>query len=137
MDNFRVFDNKVEQRLSSLTADDEPLAVGLVFDTSGSIGKDLRRLRMAAKAFLETANPADEFLLVEFNYRATLSVPLTHDPRQIEDRLASTESKGRTALLDAIHMGLVEVQKSKKRRKALLVLSDGTIVTADTHRGSL
>jgi Ca-activated chloride channel family protein len=127
-ENFRIFENKVEQPISSFLMDDEPLAVGLVFDTSGSMGekgKDLRRSRMAASAFFETANPEDEFLLVECNTRAALSVPLTSDPRQIEDRLALTESKGKTALLDAIYLGLTEIKKSKKWRKALLVLSDG------------
>jgi Ca-activated chloride channel family protein len=123
--NFRIFENKVEQAISSFLMDDEPLAAGLVFDTSGSVGRELRRSRMAANAFFETANPEDEFLLVEFSTHAALSVPLTNDPRQIEDRLALTESKRKTALLDAIYLGLTEIKKSKKSRKALLVLSDG------------
>lgn len=126
--NFRIFENKVEQPISSFLMDDEPTAVGLVFDTSGSMGesgKDLRRSRLAASAFFETANPEDEFLLVECTTHAALTVPLTSDPRQIEDRLTATESKGKTALLDAIYLGLAEIKKSKKGRKALLVLSDG------------
>jgi Ca-activated chloride channel homolog len=122
---FRVFDNKVEQTIASFSMDDEPLAVGLVFDTSRSIGKDLNRSRLAAKAFIETANPEDEFLLVELNDRATLTVPLTTDPERIEARLASTESRGNTALLDGIYLGLTEIKKSKKTRKALLVITDG------------
>lgn len=126
--NFRIIENKVEQPISSFLMEDEPVAVGLVFDSSGSMGQsgnDLRRSRMAARAFFETANPADEFLLVECSTRASLTVPLTSDPRRIEDRLALTESKGRTALLDAIYLGLTEIKKSTKGRKALLVLSDG------------
>lgn len=123
--NFRVFDNKVEQIISTLSMDDGPMAVGLVFDTSGSMGKEISRSRMAAKAFFETANPEDEFLLVEFNDHALLSVPLSNDTWQIETRLASTESKGNTALLDAIYLALTEIKKSKKGRKALLVISDG------------
>jgi Ca-activated chloride channel homolog len=122
---FHVLDNKVEQTVSSFSLDDEPLAVALVFDTSSSIGKDLNRTRLAAKAFLETANPEDEFLLVELNDCATLTVPLTNDPERIEARLASTESRGRTALLDGIYLGLTEIKKSKKTRKALLVITDG------------
>ena len=123
--NFRIFENKIEQPISSFLMDDEPLAVGLVFDTSGSMGHELRRSRMAASAFFETANPEDEFLLVECGTHAALSVPLTNDPRQIEDRLALTQSKGRTALIDAVYLGLAEIKKSRKGRKALLVLSDG------------
>jgi Ca-activated chloride channel homolog len=123
--NFRVFDDKVEQPIESFSKDDEPIAVGLVFDTSGSMGRKLSESRMAVKAFFETANPEDEFLLVEFSDTPRLAVPLTKDPRQIETRLTSSKSRGKTALLDAIYFGLNEIKKSKKSRKALLVISDG------------
>jgi VWFA-related protein len=123
--NFRVFDDKAEQAIESFSTEDEPVAVGLVFDNSGSMGQKLRESRKAVKAFFETANPEDEFLLVEFNDTPRLSVPLTNDPHQIETRLALTQSRGKTALLDAIYFGLNEIKKSKKSRKALLVISDG------------
>lgn len=124
-ENFRVFDNGLEQNISSFLIEDQPVAVGLVFDTSGSMKEGLARSRMAARAFLETANPADEFLLVECNERASLTVPLTRDPGQIEDRMMFAQPKGRTALLDAIYLGIREVKRSSLGRKALLVVSDG------------
>jgi Ca-activated chloride channel homolog len=123
--NFRVFDDKVEQKIESFSTEDEPVAVGLVFDISGSMDQKLRESRMAVKAFFATANPEDEFLLVEFSDTPTLAVPLTNDSHQIETRLAFSESRGKTALLDAIHLGLTEIKKSKKSRRALLVISDG------------
>ena len=122
---FRVFDNRAEQSIESFSMEDAPLAVGIVFDTSGSMRGKLRRSRMAVKAFLDSANREDEFLLVEFNDRPALSVPLTGDPLQIETRLAHTEPKGNTALLDAIYFGVAEIEKSAKARQALLVISDG------------
>ncbi len=124
-EHFRVFDDKVEQTVTTLSMDDAPLAVGLIFDTSGSMAGKLRRSRMAAAAFFATANPDDEFFLVEFNQRAKLVVPLTPDHTQIQSHLAFAEAKGGTALLDAIYMGLHEIKKSSKPRKALLVISDG------------
>jgi len=124
-EHFRVFDDKVEQTVTSLWADDAPLAIGLVFDTSASMDKKLQRSRLAADAFFEVANPADEFFLVEFNDRPKLSVPLTGDAREIQNQLLFTASKGRTALLDAIYLALHEIKKSSKGRKALLVISDG------------
>ena len=124
-EQFRVFDEKVEQTVSTFSVDDAPLALGLVFDISGSMGGKLRRSRKAADAFFRGANPEDEFFLVEFNQRPSLSVPLTTDPRHIHNRLASVESKGGTALLDALHLSLQEIQRSNKPRKALLVISDG------------
>src|SRR6202000_1973537 len=105
--------------------DDEPVDVGLVFDTSGSMGTKLRRSRMAAAAFFKTANPEDGFFLVEFNDQPKLVTPLTQDTSEIQNQLTFAESKGRTALLDAIILALHEIKKSTKNRKALLIISDG------------
>ena len=124
-ENFRVFDNKVEQTITQFAMDDEPVAVGLVFDTSGSMGEKLRRSRMAAKEFFRTANPEDEFFLVEFDNQPRLEVPLTTDSGNIENQLTFSKSHGSTALLDAIYMALHEMKKSHKNKKALLVISDG------------
>jgi len=124
-DHFKIFDDKIEQTVTHFAMEDEPLAVGLVFDVSGSMGSKLKRSRMAAAAFFREANPDDEFFLVEFNDKARLTVPLTENTEEIQNRLAFEKSKGRTALVDAIMLGLQEMRKSKKTRKALLVISDG------------
>lgn len=124
-EHFKVFDNKVEQTVTHFAMDDAPLAVGLVFDTSGSMGPKLRRARMAASAFFATANPEDEFFLVEFNDMPKLVVPLTTDPQIIQNQLTFTQSRGRTSLLDAIMLAMHEMKKSDKKRKALLIISDG------------
>jgi len=124
-DQFRVFDNKVEQPITHFSMDDAPLAVGMVFDVSASMGRKLSRSRSAAAAFFATANPADEFFLVTFNDRPTLAVPLTTDTGAIQNKLVLTRAKGTTALLDAIYMALGEIKKSNRPRKALLVITDG------------
>jgi len=124
-EDFRLFDDRVEQTVSHFAMDDEPIAVGLVFDTSGSMGRKLRRSRQAASEFFRTANPEDEFFLVTFNDRPKLVVPLTSDTAEIENQLTFTGSQGTTALLDAIYMAMTELKKSHKPRKALLVISDG------------
>lgn len=123
--HFRVFDDRVEQSLTHFAMDDEPLAIGLVFDSSGSMGNKLRRSRMAASAFFATSNPEDEFFLIEFNDRAKLVTPFTRDHEDLQSRLAQTQAKGRTALFDAIYLAMHEMKKSQKRRKALLIISDG------------
>src|ERR1700677_4854139 len=119
-EHFKVFDDKVEQTVTHFAMDDEPVDVGLVFDVSGSMGNKLRRSRMAASAFFKTANPEDQFFLVEFNDQPKLMVPLTSDTGQIQNQLTFAQSKGRTALLDAIFLALHEMKKSTKSRKALL-----------------
>ncbi len=124
-ENFRLFDDLAEQKITQFAMDDSPVAVGLVFDTSGSMGNKLDRSRMAAREFFRTSNPEDEFFLVEFDSKPRLEVPLTQDVGTIEHQLTFSRSKGSTALLDAIYLGLHEMRRSKKNKKALLVISDG------------
>jgi VWFA-related protein len=125
-ENFRVFDDKVEQTITQFAMDDEPVAVGLVFDTSGSMGSKLRISRLAARAFFRTSNEdEDEYFLVEFDNSPRIVVPLTKDPGNIETQLLYSKSSGSTALLDALLLAIHEMRKSKKRKKALLVISDG------------
>ena len=124
-ENFRVFDDKVEQVITSFSMEDEPVAVGLVFDTSGSMSGAEREERLAATEFFKTANPEDEFALVTFDSSPKLAVSLTPDPGKITYQLLFTKTRGSTALLDAVFMGLHEIKKSKKKRKALVVISDG------------
>jgi VWFA-related protein len=124
-ENFRVFEDKVPQPITQFAMDDEPVAVGLVFDTSGSMGGKLSRSRMAAAQFFRIANPEDEFFLVEFDNSPRLRVPLTSDTGTIENQLIFSKSHGSTALLDAVYMALHEMRRSKKNKKALLIISDG------------
>jgi VWFA-related protein len=124
-EHFRLLEDKVEQTITHFSMDDEPVAVGLVFDVSGSMGPKLQKSRQAAAAFFRTANPEDEFFLIEFNDAPRLAVPLTASVEEIQNRLTFSQSKGRTALLDAIMLALTEMKKSKKNRKALLLISDG------------
>jgi VWFA-related protein len=124
-EHFRVLDDHVEQTITHFSMDDEPVAVGLVFDISGSMGPKLQKSRQAAAEFFRTSNTEDEYFLVEFNDQPKLVVPLTRNVEEIQNQLTWAQSKGRTALLDAIFLALNEMKKSKKNRKALLIISDG------------
>ena len=124
-ENFRLFEDKVAQSITQFAMDDEPVAVGLVFDTSGSMGDKLQRSRMAAREFFRIANPEDEFFLVEFDDSPKLRVPLTSDTGSIENELIFSKSHGSTALLDAVYLALHEMRRSKRNKKALLIISDG------------
>lgn len=124
-DNFKLFENNVEQQIASFSTEDVPMSVGVVFDTSGSMGSKLRRSREAVTQFLKTANPEDEFFLVTFNDRPELAVPFTANTEDLQNRLLFTDSKGRTALLDGVYMAMNEMKRAKNPRKALLIISDG------------
>jgi Ca-activated chloride channel homolog len=124
-EHFRLYEDKVEQKILSFSSDDAPISIGLVFDTSGSMGSKLQKSRQAAAEFFKTANPSDEFFLVQFNDRPELSVPFTSDTDKLQSALTFTQSKGRTALLDAVYLAMHEMKKAHNPRKALLIISDG------------
>lgn len=124
-EHFRLLDDRSEQTISHFTAEDVPVSVGLVFDSSGSMGPKLKKAQAGVMQFLKTANPADEFSLVQVNDRALLLQGFTDRIEEIQNRLMFIGSKGRTALLDAIALSLNEMRHAKHSRKAILILSDG------------
>jgi VWFA-related protein len=124
-EHFRLFEDKREQQLTHFASEDAPLSIGLVFDASGSMGAKMQKARQAAAQFFKLANPEDEFFLVQFSDRPELVSPFTHSTEEIQNRLAFTQSKGRTALLDAIYLSMNQMKKAHNPRKAILVISDG------------
>jgi VWFA-related protein len=124
-EHFRLFEDKIEQKIRDFSSEDAPLSIGLVFDTSGSMGPKLQKSRQAAVQFFKTANPEDEFFLVEFNDRPELVVPFTPDTEDIQNRLEFAQSKGKTALLDGVYMAMNQMKKARNPRKAILIISDG------------
>jgi VWFA-related protein len=124
-ENFQLFEDKKEQVISQFSSEDAPLSAGVIFDCSGSMGRKLEKARLAVSEFFKTANPEDEFFLVQFNDTANLVQPFTQNLEEIQNRLTFTFSKGRTALLDAVFLGLHTMRQAKNPRKALLIISDG------------
>ncbi len=124
-EHFRVHENKVKQEISQFGAEDAPLSLGIVFDASGSMGQKMSKAREAVAQFFKTANPDDEFFLVQFNDRPELTSGFTRSLEEIQNRLTFTRSKGRTALLDAVYLALNTMKEAHNAKKALLVISDG------------
>jgi Ca-activated chloride channel family protein len=124
-ENFRVFEDGVEQEVTHFASEDAPISIGLLFDSSGSMKNKVAKSAEAAAAFFKTANTDDEFFLVEFNERPKLAVPFTQDSNQIYKYIAHTRPIGRTSLLDAIHMALAQMKQAKNLRKAIVIVSDG------------
>jgi len=123
--DFQVFEDKIPQQIVSFGCDDAPLSIGIIFDTSGSMGPKLERSRMAVAEFLKTANPEDEAFLVEFSDRPGMAVPMTHNLADIQNRLVGVRPKGRTALYDSVYLALNALKKAHNPRKALLLITDG------------
>lgn len=124
-ENFKVYEDKIEQKIQQFSSEDAPISVGVVFDTSGSMGSELQKSRQAVAQFMKTANPEDEFFLIQFNERPEMVVGFTTDAEEIQNRLTFVQSKGRTALLDAIYMAVNQMRNAHNPRKAILIISDG------------
>jgi Ca-activated chloride channel family protein len=124
-DNFRVFEDNTEQEVVHFSSEDVPISIGLIFDMSGSMSNKVEKARLAATQFVKTANPQDEFFLVEFNDRAQLAAQFTNSAEELQSRLLFTGAHGRTALLDAIYLGLSQMRGARNAKRALLILSDG------------
>jgi Ca-activated chloride channel homolog len=125
LDNFRVFEDNAEQEVVSFSSEDVPISIGVIFDLSGSMSNKINKAREAAVQFFKTANPADEFFLVSFNERAELTSAFTNSVEDLQSRMMMTSPKGRTALLDAIYLGLSQRRGAHNAKRALLILSDG------------
>jgi Ca-activated chloride channel homolog len=124
-DNFRVFEDGIEQEVVHFSGEDVPISIGLIFDMSGSMSNKVDKARLAAYQFIKTANPQDEFFLVEFNDRAQLASHFTNSVEELQSRLMFTGAHGRTALLDAVYLGLSQMRGARNAKRALLILSDG------------
>jgi len=124
-ENFKVYEDGVEQEISAFSSEDVPISIGLIFDMSGSMASKFDKTRQAAVQFLRTANPRDEFFLVRFNDRAELTSRFTSSTEELENRVMFTVAGGRTALLDAVYLGLGQMRNARNGRRALLIISDG------------
>jgi Ca-activated chloride channel homolog len=124
-DNFRVFENNVEQEIWYFSSEDVPISVGVIFDFSGSMVNKIGKAKEAALQFFKTANPQDEFFLVSFNERAELKSNFTTSVEDLQSSLFSSSPKGRTALFDGIYLGLSEMKTARNAKRALLIISDG------------
>jgi Ca-activated chloride channel family protein len=124
-ENFRILEDGVEQPITYFATEETPVSVGFLFDSSASMRNKMHQSSQAAAAFFQTANKDDEFFLVEFNEHAKLSVPFTSDANQVYERVAHVRPLGRTSLLDAIHLALVQMKRAQHSRKAIVIVSDG------------
>ncbi len=124
-DHFSLTEDKIDQEITQFGAEDAPISLGIVFDSSGSMGHKMSKAREAVAQFFKTANPDDEFFLVQFNDRPEMMSGFTRSLEEIQNRLTFTQSKGRTALLDAIYLAINRMKEASNTKKALLVISDG------------
>ena len=124
-ENFQLFEGKDVQEIRHFSSEDAPVSIGVIFDMSGSMVTKIERAREAVVEFFKTANPQDEFFMVAFADRPQEVSDFTSSVDDIQGKLVYTVPKGRTALLDAIYLGVSKMRQAKYTKKALLIISDG------------
>ena len=124
-ENFLLTDNGQPQQIRHFSSEDAPISLGVIFDISGSMADKIDKSRQAVVEFFRTANPQDEFFLITFSEKPEVLVDFTSSVEDIQNKLVYAIPKGRTALLDAIYLGMDRMRKAHYERKALLIISDG------------
>jgi VWFA-related protein len=123
---FTVYENNVVQPLRIFRREDVPVSMGLIIDNSGSMRDKRTKVSQAALALVKASNRQDEIFIVNFNDEAFLDVPFTSDIKKMEEGLSRIDSRGGTAMRDAITMSMDYLkEKGKRDKKVLLVVTDG------------
>jgi Ca-activated chloride channel family protein len=123
--NFTIHDDQKSQHIASFVTEDSPCSVGVVIDISGSMQNILSTAKDVARAFLGTANPDDDFLLLTVSTQPEAISGFTTDVGALEKELGLAKIGGLTALIDTIYLSLNNMRKATRPRRALLILSDG------------
>ena len=124
-ENFAVSEGSQVQEVQHFASEDAPISLGVIFDMSGSMNDKITRAREAVIEFFKTANPQDEFFMITFADRPELIADFTKSVEDIQGKLVYVVPQGRTALLDAIYMGVNKMKDAHNSKKALLIISDG------------
>ncbi|MCL5743672.1 MAG: VWA domain-containing protein [Acidobacteria bacterium] len=123
---FRVYENGAEQQLKIFRREDVPVSMGIVIDNSGSMREKRKKVEDAAMSLVKASNPQDEIFIVNFADEAFLDVPFTSDVKKMEEGVARIDSRGGTAMRDAIFLSMEELrEKAKKDKKVIVVVTDG------------
>ncbi|MEO8371125.1 MAG: VWA domain-containing protein [Candidatus Solibacter sp.] len=123
---FTVYEDNVKQEIKVFRQEDVPISLGLVIDASASMFNKRDRVNLAALAMVKASNPDDEVFVINFSDEAVVTQDFTTDAKRLESSLRKFESKGETAMRDALSVGLDHLRAhSKKDKKVLLVITDG------------
>jgi VWFA-related protein len=123
---FKVFENGAEQPIKLFKREDVPISLGIIIDNSGSMRDKRAKVETASLDLVKASNPRDEVFVVNFNDEAYLDQPFTNDIKKLEEGVARIDSRGGTAMRDAISMSIDYLkEKGKKDKKVLLVVTDG------------
>lgn len=124
-DNFRIFEDRAEQKISVFKHEDLPVSLGLVIDNSRSMEPRKQRMDAAVLSFVQKGNPDDETFIVHFDDTARVDRDFTDSIPQLEQTLAGVKPYGQTAIYDALLLALDHMDGAKHMKRAILLFTDG------------
>jgi Ca-activated chloride channel homolog len=135
MEDFEVYEDGKRQTISQFDSERVPVSLGIVLDASGSMaGEKMSAAKKAVNRFLEDLlGPQDEVFLFRFDSRVTLLSDWTEDRRAVARVVGSVKPAGGTALYDAVAAAVPLGESGTRRKKALVVISDGNDQNSSTE----
>jgi VWFA-related protein len=125
-DDFQVLEDGIKQKLISYQHSDVPVSIALVVDNSGSMAKKRPAVNKSALDLIQASNPKDEAFVVNFSDEAFIDQEFTADVSKLREGLSHIESRGGTALYDAVVASADKLAADAKRPKQVLILiTDG------------
>jgi len=129
-DQFTVLEDGKPQDIKVFRREDVPVSLGLIVDNSGSMRDKRAKVEAANLGLIKESNPDDEIFVVNFNDEAFLDLPhnknFTNNIKELEEALTRVDSRGGTAMRDAVRMSIDHLkEKAKKDKRALVVVTDG------------
>ena len=129
---FQVYENNVLQTIKVFRRDDAPVSMALVIDNSGSMREKRTAVESAAFALVKDSNPQDESFVINFNEDAYLDVEFTSDLEMLKSGLARIDSRGQTAMREAIRLAIDHLhEKAKREKKIVIMVTDGNDNASD------
>ncbi len=123
--DFSVYEDGVKQRISQFEPTNAPFSLVLLLDTSGSTISFRPQLKLASLRFLDALAPEDRVAVIQFNAKVKKLADFSTDRKKTAFAIGLAEGAGETYLYDALKFALKELGKEEKRRKAIVVLTDG------------
>ena len=131
-ENFRVYEDRVEQQITHFSPVDAPFAVGLLLDTSSSTVNKLARIQDDAIDFVRQIHVDDEVMVISFDDEVHLQSDFTRNKQATERSIKRTRTGGNTQLYEAVYLGLEQKLRHRRERKAMVLFTDGVDTASPT-----
>jgi len=124
--DFTVYEDGQPQQITRFTREDIPVSIGILVDNSGSMRDKRQAVNTAALDLVKGSNPEDEVFIVNFSDEAIIDTDLTSDVAKMQEGLQQVDSRGGTALYDAVVASADYLaKKGRREKKVLMVVTDG------------